>query len=181
MGELEELRTKLIEYVKTKFYSRPQIRELADDIVNQAFSEVLPNIDKCNFGYLAKACIHIAYRYFKRTDNEGKSILSFDDTLSFLDETDVVDELAESENTAEIFNSLDALKEIERVIVFQRYYGDFSFAEIARENSIKLNTVLSHHRRALEKLRPRLSALAGERIKQRRADKAPAGNFTKLF
>jgi len=48
------------------------------------------------------------------------------------------------------------LRDIEQIVITQRYYGDFSFAEIAKFNGLKLNTVLSHHRRALAKLRPLL-------------------------
>jgi DNA-directed RNA polymerase specialized sigma24 family protein len=43
----------------------------------------------------------------------------------------------------------------------KEHYGDFSFAEIARINGLKLNTVLSHHRWALGKLRPQLTKLLG--------------------
>jgi DNA-directed RNA polymerase specialized sigma24 family protein len=58
-----------------------------------------------------------------------------------------------------VLESLKALRDIERVVITQRYYGDFSFAEIAKVNGLKLNTVLSHHRRALDKLRPQLTKL----------------------
>jgi DNA-directed RNA polymerase specialized sigma24 family protein len=58
---------------------------------------------------------------------------------------------------------LKVLREIERVVITQRYYGDLSFVEIANTNGLKLNTVLSHHRRALGKLRPQLTKLLGYR------------------
>lgn len=181
MNEWEKLRSALTEYLKKKFYSRFFISDAAEDIVNEAFSTVSIDSGKCNFGYLSKVCVHIAYRMFKRIECDSAKLIPFDDALDFMDERDVVDEIIASEDTSEILASLKILKEIEYIIVMQRYYGDFSFAEIAEHNSIKLNTVLSHHRRALEKLRPRLSAFADGRKKANRHNEHEAPIINKLY
>lgn len=182
MDEWEELRAELVSFVRRKFYSRPSVAELAEDIVNQAFVETMVNPEKCNFGYLSKVCIHAAYRYFKRSDQNDTMLLPFSDTLDFMDENDVVEEIIQSENSSEILASLQTLKEIERIVIWQRYYVDFSFAEIAEQNHIKLSTVLSHHRRALEKLRPHLTGFACERSKSNRTDALQELNhFKTLF
>lgn len=184
MNEWEELRENLVRYVKQKFYSRPQIRDLAEDIVNDTIAEVLPHREKCNFGYLSKACVHTAYRQFRKLDTDTRSARTFDSLLEFVDEQDVVKEIIDNEDTAEILASLEVLKQIERVIVVQRYFGDYSFAEIAESNHINLNTVLSHHRRALEKLRPRLAMFAVDRGKRPRAaekDGDRKHHFAELF
>jgi len=68
-------------------------------------------------------------------------------------------QIMEREQASEILESLDTLREIERSILTLRYYEDCSFSEISRRTGIKLNTVLTTHYRALEKLRPRLSKL----------------------
>lgn len=181
MNEWEKLRFALIEYLKKKFYSRSFISNAAEDIVNEAFSTVSADSRKCNFGYLSKVCVHIAYRLFKQIDYDQARRIPFDDALDFMDDKDVVDEIIANENTSEILASLETLKQIEYIIVMQRYYGDFSFAEIAELNHIKLNTVLSHHRRALEKLRPRLSAFANGREKAISHNKQEAPILNKLF
>ena len=80
---------------------------------------------------------------------------------SLLDETDIVEEILQAEDTYAVLESLKVLRDIERVVITQRYYGNFTFAEIAKRNGLKLNTVLSHHRRALDKLRPQLTKLLG--------------------
>jgi len=67
------------------------------------------------------------------------------------------------EEAGEVLASLDALREIERQILMLRYYEDCSFAEISRQTGVKLNTVLTIHYRALEKLRPRLSKIIDHR------------------
>lgn len=155
----DELWIQLVLFVRKKFYSRQQIFDLAEDIVNQAFLDVIKIEDskKLNFGYLSKACIHIAFRLFKRNILEISVTEDYDDCLLFLNSESIVDEIIEKENSKEILDSLDVLKSIERIIIMQRYYGNYSFNQIAESNGLKLNTVLSHHRRALEKLRPLLS------------------------
>lgn len=186
MEEWGELRGKLIRFVELKFYSRPQIRDLAEDIVNETIVEVLRHEGDCNFGYLSKACIHTAYRHFKRLDVDKRVLQGLDSVLEFVDDGDVVEEIISNEDTVAILTSLEVLKQIERVIVVQRYFGDFSFSEIAESNHIKLNTVLSHHRRALEKLRPRLSTFAVDREKHSRPLRESKTcererNFSELF
>jgi DNA-directed RNA polymerase specialized sigma24 family protein len=79
--------------------------------------------------------------------------------VPLVDETDAAREIIAAEDTAAILESLATLRRIERIVINQRYYGNFSFAEIAEANGLKLSTVLSHHRRALAKLRPALTKI----------------------
>ncbi|ADL52991.1 RNA polymerase sigma factor [Clostridium cellulovorans] len=158
MDKRGELRDKLLRFIKAKFWSRAGIAECAEDIVDEAFLALLENkdysIDKENFGYLSVVCIRIAFKYFKKLDDNEKYKISLDACLDFISEEDFVEDIMRNEDTSEVLKSLEILKEIERIIISQRYYGNYTFAEIAEKNGIKLNTVLSHHRRALQKLRP---------------------------
>jgi RNA polymerase sigma factor (sigma-70 family) len=158
---IESLRIRLISYVKKKFYSKSNITGMADEIVNQAFLDVMksPDFDTgyYNFGYMSLACIRVAYKVFHKNDCDNNNIARFGNTMPLIDEDNFVDEIEKTEDTAAIFNSLQTLKKIEQTIINDRYYGDFSFREISERHGINLNTVLSHHRRALEKLRPILS------------------------
>lgn len=187
MKESEELRKKLIEFVKRKFYSRQDICILSDDIVNQSFVELYqsPTYDKQkeNFGYLSKACIHIAFQLFKDIDNECKTIIHLDNLLEFVDSADIVEEIIQSNDTADILQSLETLREIEKTIILQHYYRDFTFSEISKANNIKLNTVLSHHRRALEKLRSSLLEFSEDKILKTTlpANDNPSNGFTKFL
>lgn len=159
------LRESLIRFVKRKFYSYPNVCHMADDIVQEAYLRLITSsrysLEKENFGYLSVVCLRLAYRQFmsQSKSNNGLSVDMLDTTL--VDEKDFVAEVMEVHDTKAILDSLKTLKEIERIVVTQRYYGDFSFADIAETNNLKLNTVLSHHRRALEKLRPKLTRLLG--------------------
>ncbi len=46
------------------------------------------------------------------------------------------------------------LTEMECMVINYRYFKEYSFNEIAELCNIKVNTLLSHHRRGLQKLRP---------------------------
>ena len=158
MEDIEALRENLVSYVKKKFYTRRNITDMADDIVNQTFLDVAKSPGFCdghyNFGYMSAACIRTAYKAFHRTDKELGVLTGLDSTAPLIDEDDFVEEIIQADDTKFILQSLQILKQIEQIIINERYYINFSFKEISERHNINLNTVLSHHRRALEKLRP---------------------------
>jgi RNA polymerase sigma factor (sigma-70 family) len=162
MDNIEELRSDLISYIKKKFYTRQNIIEMAEDIVQQAFFDVAK--EKYNFGYMSVACIRIAYKVYHRNDQDAKQTVSYELTAPLIDEEGFTEEIEKADDTAAILKSLQTLKQIEQIIIRERYFSDFSFREIAENHGINLNTVLSHHRRALEKLRPVLAKYFPERI-----------------
>jgi len=158
LEDIDSLRQNLVSYLKRKFYSRSNILDMADEIVNQTFLEVSKsasfNKDQYNFGYMSVACIRKAYKVFHKNDKDKNILVNFDLTAPLIDEDSFVEEIENSDDTEFIFQSLQTLKKIERAIINERYYEDFSFREISEKHGININTVLSHHRRALEKLRP---------------------------
>ena len=161
MENFESLRSELVSYIRKKFYTRRNITGMADEIVNQTFLDVMKaagyHDGQRNFGYMSTACIRTAYKLFHRNDLDADVTASFELTAPLVDEDGFVEEIEKAEDTALILASLQTLKQIERIIVKDRYYGEFSFREISERYGVNLNTVLSHHRRALEKLRPRLT------------------------
>ena len=161
----EELRSSLLRLVQKKFAGYENVLVLADDIVHDAYVRIRSSksytSDKENYGYLYVVCIRLAYRKFMAQVTDFQQLFLDAEGTSLIDESDIVDELIREENTNAVLESLRVLRDIERIVVTQRYYGDFSFSEIAKRNGLKLNTVLSHHRRALGKLRPQLTKLLG--------------------
>ena len=160
-----ELRDALLRLIRHKFAGYPNVASLADDIVHDAYIKLRSSRsyepEKENYGYLSVVCIRLAYRKFMVQATDFKqSYLDSEGTL-LIDETDIADEIIQTENVSAVLESLKILRDIERIVIAQRYYGDFSFAEIAKANGLKLNTVLSHHRRALGKLRPQLTSILG--------------------
>ncbi|HAP44036.1 MAG: hypothetical protein A2087_12875 [Spirochaetes bacterium GWD1_61_31] len=161
------LRAELVKFVRRKFYSRPDIASMAEDIVQEAFLALCHSMgaatapeagaDKRNFGYLSVVCLRIGYKYFKAYDADHACRHEAPEWLELVAEGDFVADLLRQDDTALVLASLETLKRLERLIVRQRYFGADTFAAIARRHGLKLNTVLSHHRRALEKLRSRLT------------------------
>jgi len=68
LEDIDSLRQNLVSYLKRKFYSRSNIVDMVDEIVNQTFLEVAKsasfNKDQYNFGYMSIACIRKAYKVF---------------------------------------------------------------------------------------------------------------------
>ncbi|MDR0326065.1 MAG: sigma-70 family RNA polymerase sigma factor [Oscillospiraceae bacterium] len=159
--ERDDLYQELIRYISRKFASRPNIAEMSGDIVGDVYLDLYAKhgtgSDKENFGYLSVACVRQAYKRFKAWDARAAKTSALDECLNFLADDEVIDELVRSEETGEVLASLETLKTIEKAVIIGRYYGDLKFSEIAGGLGLNLNTVLSHHRRALEKLRPRLT------------------------
>jgi RNA polymerase sigma-70 factor (ECF subfamily) len=141
------------------------VASLANDIVQKVYinlrSSKVYTPDKENYGYLSVACVRLAYRKFMAQASDFKRVYLDAEGTTLLDEMDIAEEIIRSEDAAAVLESLKVLRDVERVVITQRYYGNFSFAEIAEANGLKLNTVLSHHRRALGKLRPQLTKLLG--------------------
>lgn len=148
---MDELRHELICFIRRKFSNINDIFNLAEDIVHDAFL-LIKDEKNYNFGYLSTTCVRLAYREYKRQKQQECGYIDI-----LISEDDVVRQVMEYESASEVMASLDTLREIERTILSLRYYEDFSFAEISRKTGVKLNTVLTTHYRALEKLRPRLS------------------------
>jgi RNA polymerase sigma factor (sigma-70 family) len=161
MENLEALRESLIQYVRKKFATRQSIVEMAEDIVHKAFLAVQESRgftdEMYNFGYMSKVVLRTAYKVFHKHDRVNLILTGFESAEPLISEDNFVREVEAAEDTAAIFASLQILKQVERIIVTERYYENFSFREISENHGIKLNTVLSHHRRALEKLRPHLA------------------------
>jgi len=65
----------------------------------------------------------------------------------------------EGENARQLAAALDRLSEAQRRVLLLRFYGQFSFAEIAAVTGWPLNTTLSHCHRGLESLRKQLVEL----------------------
>ena len=61
--------------------------------------------------------------------------------------------MVRSEETEPLTAVLNRLSSMQRRVLLLRYYGQFSFADIAATIDCPLNTTLSHCRRGLETLR----------------------------
>jgi RNA polymerase sigma factor (sigma-70 family) len=160
------LRENLLRYVRRRFGNFGDIELASEDIVDQAFLAVLegPRGRELseNFAYMSRVCSTVAFRIYRSEQAEALARAGGEDPDSLPGAEDPVSPFLDEEAMSAIAASLETLRAIERVIIDKRYWGESSFAQIARDTGLNLNTVLSHHRRALERLRPRLAAYFGE-------------------
>jgi RNA polymerase sigma-70 factor (ECF subfamily) len=66
-----------------------------------------------------------------------------------------------AERRAEVRGAVAALPDPYREVVALRFFGELSLAEVAEATGRPLNTVKTHLRRGLERLRPLMDAEAG--------------------
>ena len=140
--------------------------QTAEDITQETFVKVWKNIKKYNSSQVFRAWIFTIARN-TATDHLRKkatipfSLLGgedqeFEDTLS--DETILPDEMfAKIEDAKVLETFLEALPPDYRTVIILHYQENMTFDEIGKVLQKPLNTVKSHHRRALEKLRDLLS------------------------
>lgn len=141
----------------------------ADDIVQDVFVKVWKNIGKYDLSMDFKTWLFVIARntifdYLKKRkeyvfsdfeNEEGENELA----ENLADESDLPDELVlRSENAEIIKKMITELPKKFQEILSLRYEDDLSFMEISKILEKPLNTVRSYHRRALLKLKEKLTA-----------------------
>lgn len=183
--DAKQMRESLLSFVRRRFSNIVDIGLSSEDIVDEAFAAVFSRPDglslSVNFAYLSTVCVHVACRVYRKLKSDSFEPAELDCLEDVRDFDDPSLPILREEAIKAIADSLCALRDVERAIVARRYFGDCSFAEISRDMGINLNTVLSHHRRALEKLRPRLASYFEEKEPSFSRDAASREPFTKYF
>ena len=141
----------------------------AEDVTQEVFLKIWKNINKFEieksfktwiFAITRNTCIdflrkkkEIPISYFD--DDMGNNVL--EDNL--LDEGLKPDEIFVNKESKELIeNTLSKLSFIQKEVVVLRYMNEMSFDEISEVLNIPLNTIKSHHNRALIKMKSILSA-----------------------
>ena len=105
------------------------------------------------------ACLRLAYRQFMAQAQDHRQLyIDHPDTiLTLIDEKDFVAEIMDAHDSHAVLQSLQVLRAIERIVITQRYYGDFSFREIALRISTALEAHLFENEALCEKLMVQLA------------------------
>ena len=139
-------------------------RDLADDILQEAFIKVVRVIDEGRYadtGKFLSWVLRIAHNqvidYFRaqkssRTVSESDAGYAMLGTLRFAERT-VEDKMVSEQIEADIRRLIDFLPEEQREVVMMRYYAGLSFQEIAYQTEVSINTALGRMRYALINLR----------------------------
>ena len=152
---MDQLLKDLKQYLLRKFSNINNIEFYCDDIIHDTYLIFVNRTAKMgskevaqvkNLGYLAKIAQRVAIKLY---NYEKRSLMD----LKFEELEDTFRE-ADQEITELLRKGQDLLNDMEIKVLEYRYYKEYSFSEISELCDIKVNTLLSHHRRALQKLRP---------------------------
>lgn len=139
-------------------------RETAADVVQATFAKAMQaeNLEAqaCK-NWLYRVAFHEAVTWRRRFDADRRATEELKRRLHREDEKEVVAPLIRQEMVVQAREALSILSEKQRQVVSARIFEEKTFAEIADSMGLPLGTVLTHMRRALEKLRQKLKSNDG--------------------
>ncbi len=159
-------------YLKTIFNFTYRIigdEKDAEDITQEIFLKVWKNIKKFNieknfktwiFSIAKNTCID----YLRKRKDIPMSVFDDEDGGNFIqdnlesEEPSSEEKIILKENKKMIDETLKELSIIQREIIVMKYVNELSLSEVADIMNMSKDTVKSHHRRALLKMRDSLSA-----------------------
>lgn len=133
--------------------------DVADDLSQEVFLHAWKGLDLYAEQGEAKAYLmKIAYRVVCNAKRRRSMEVNVDDeTWTAIDPVDAKSDPAKNIHQAELNATLsavlDQLSEAEKKVLTLRYFGEMKFNEIADLIELPLNTVLSHARRGLARMR----------------------------
>ena len=139
--------------------------DLANDLFQETFLKVITKLQKrqySNTGKLFYWIVRIAHNlivdYFREHKNNKTMDVSKDNDLSLLKSTAVLGENRETELTSiqikeDVMFLMNLLPELQRDVVYMKYFQNMSFKEIAEETHVSINTSLGRMRYALMNMR----------------------------
>ena len=133
--------------------------DVADDLSQEVFLNAWKGLDLYTEQGEAKAYLmKIAYRVVCNAKRRRSMEVNVDDeTWTAIDPVDASSDPAQKIHQAELNATLsavlDQLSEAEKKVLTLRYFGEMKFNEIADLIELPLNTVLSHARRGLARMR----------------------------
>ena len=138
---------------------------VADDLVQEVFYRAWRGRHRyCEAGSARAYLMRIADRLVvDRSRRHKREVCLDDDQWQCLHSdrgAEPLEQAARAESHRLLADALEELSEAQRRVLLLRYYGDMTFAEIARTMNCPLGTVLSHCRRGLLALRKRLVEVA---------------------
>jgi len=152
---MRKLRADLIRFIRVRFYNLQEIEQEAEDIVNQAFLKAcIKDFSDLNFNYLAAIAVNEAIDRYKRQRSQIR-LESLENTLH--DEDNHFSRSEIEEDYQALALAREKLKATENKVIHLYYHEELNFVEISNRTGINLNTIISHHRRALSKLKAHLS------------------------
>lgn len=155
---------KLMKLYQSKLYGYllrfSNCKDDADEMLQETLIKVWKGIKKYNeeskFSSWLFTIAHNVAMDKIRTLNKAKKILSLDQVEDKATEILQDEQFIRKEMVEKINESLLVLSEKQKSVFLLRQHGELSFKEIAKVTNEPLNTVLSHMRYAIKKIRKQL-------------------------
>jgi RNA polymerase sigma-70 factor (ECF subfamily) len=135
-------------------------REAAEDVVQTTFAkaahaagDVPPEAIK---SWLYRVAFHEAVTWKRRSSVDRKATQELRDRRDNRDSESPEEPLVRREIVEQVREAIQSLPANQQQVVQARVYQEKTFAQIAAEMGVPLGTVLTHMRRALDKLRRKL-------------------------
>lgn len=153
---MDKIYLKLKNHLKSKFSNIEDICSLVEDLIHDTIIIYLrrkKELEKSNktirnkYSYLLAIADNLAIKLY---NYESKNLK--DET--FLNNIRIENNTIENDFFFLYEKGQKLLNEMESLVLDYYYFKEYSFKEISELCGIKQNTLLSHHRRALQKLRP---------------------------
>ncbi|MCQ2082926.1 MAG: sigma-70 family RNA polymerase sigma factor [Bacteroidaceae bacterium] len=165
----------LLSRYKDKLYSYISFivrnREQAEDIFQETFVKAIVTLQRGaysssgKFGaWLTRIAHNLMIDCFRQEKNDNTvssdaaSYDMFNDAS--LSDSSIEDEMINVQTLSDIRRMVDMLPDVQREVVFMRYYQDLSFKEIAQITGVSINTALGRMRYAILNMR-RMSVESG--------------------
>ena len=129
---------------------------LVDDVIQATYLKAMERGASAHSDTAKGWLFRVAYRealVVKRRDASRQRITQRLATLPPRDIPRPDSAMIQSETVRSVRAAIETLSEPQKRVVLARMHGDQTFAEIASEAGLPLGTVLTHMRRALEKMR----------------------------
>lgn len=139
--------------------------DLANDLFQETFLKVITKIQNHQYSETGKLqwwIIRIAHNvivdYYRAQKNENVVDAPKENNLGNLKGDMLLGdnretELTNSQTVQQLFGLMNALPEVQREVVYMRYFQNLSFKEIAEETHVSINTSLGRMRYALINMR----------------------------
>ena len=139
--------------------------DLANELFQETFLKVITRLQKRQYSATGKLffwMVRIAHNvivdYYRERKTDKSVDVSKDNDLSLLKSSAVIDENRETELSSmqikkDVVFLMNLLPELQRDVVYMRYFQDMSFKEIAEETHVSINTSLGRMRYALMNMR----------------------------
>ena len=150
-GDFDKLCEDTYEILRIKIYAKIKDRDLTEEVMQETYKIASENKKKLLShpqpeGWLYTAAVNV-YK------NKIRKKIKIQNNETELSEEALLRFEAEDGNTADVNRILADLSEEDRELLEMHFYGELSLKDIANTKNINYNTLQSHYRRLIKKIK----------------------------